>query len=607
MTVRSLLGGIFVLLLLASAGEKRLAAQEYIPTAVEISSEKVRINGRLFYVHRVLPRQTLFSIAKAYGVSTDELMHSNPALKDGLKAGSLLYIPVSADKPAGTVSETFRTGPETAPEESAAGSRNAGTESVRRPPEGSIPVAAQEKVSENDSVPAARIPDKREMRKRFKRHTAKWYESLDDIASRYGVPVRALIDLNRLESNRLARRQVLYIPDSEWIREWETAGKGLDAPETDARETVEGNPREPGVPVPDLGLYPNRKRSRIVSIVVPLSRHDGSPSVNQADFVCGALLAWDELAGRSEASGYRLNVIDLGEYLSPEDLVYSGILSQSELIIGPVSAADIAPVASYAQFERIPLVSPMDPKAADLLTGNPYLFQFPSYQPELDRRLIQRVTDRDSARVTLVYEAGTAASPLVQRCREQLSGNGVAFTTLSYGILEGRGIDTILLHRAHPRAMNRYVVASENEAFVSDVLRNLYLLSGSGIRISVYGTASWKNYSTIEPKYFHDLQVHLPLPYHTDYRNPRTRAFVEKYRRTFRAEPSPYAMQGYDIICYFVPLLEEHGWQFPVHVIETETELVQSGVRFIPIGPGSGFINVSGRTLTYLPNWEISY
>lgn len=602
MTVRSLLGGFGgLLLLLASAGGERLSAQEYIPAAVEISSEKVRINGSLFYVHRVLPRQTLFSIAKTYGVSTDELMRCNPALKDGLKAGSLLYVPASAGQPA-----EASTGPETVSAAPAADENHAKTVADRKKTEKNscrIPESAKEK----DSVPAG-IPDKREMRKRFKRHTAKWYETLEDIAARYRVPVQALYDLNRLESERLTRRQVLYIPDDEWLREWKSAGKRETANlQPEHPEAAAGNPEEPGVPVPDIGLYPDRKRSRTVSIVVPMSRQDGSPSTNQTDFVCGALLAWNELQDRGEAAGFRLNIIDLAGYLTTEDMVYSGVLSQSELIVGPVSAADIAPVAAYAQFERIPVVSPMDPKAASLLEGNPYLFQFPSYQPELDRRLLQQVTGRDSARVTLIYEAGTAASSLVQRCKKQLTEEGTAFTTLSYGILEGRGIDTVLLHRAHPRAMNRYVVASESEAFVSDVLRNLHLMRGSGIRISVYGTAAWKNYSTIEPKYFHDLQVRLPLPYHTDYRNPRTQAFVEKYRRTFRAEPSPYAMQGYDIICYFLPLLEEFGWQFPVHVVETETELVQSGVRFIPIGPGSGFINVAGRPLTYLPNWEINY
>ena len=68
-------------------------AQDYQAPEVQVSTEKVKIGEKLFLVHKVLPKQTVFSICKAYGITADELKVANPDLKDGLKAGSILYIP----------------------------------------------------------------------------------------------------------------------------------------------------------------------------------------------------------------------------------------------------------------------------------------------------------------------------------------------------------------------------------------------------------------------------------------------------------------------------------------------------------------------------------
>ena len=81
-----------VFLAVMSAGVA--GAQEYVGTPVEISKEKVKIDGKLCYSHIVLERQTLYSISKAYGVSIDDIYRFNPSIKDtGLKKNSIIIIP----------------------------------------------------------------------------------------------------------------------------------------------------------------------------------------------------------------------------------------------------------------------------------------------------------------------------------------------------------------------------------------------------------------------------------------------------------------------------------------------------------------------------------
>ena len=97
----------FALLAVSPAAE----AQKFIPAAVEISKSVAEIDGRSFYVHTVEARQTLYSICKAYGADLEEVKEINAGrLTGGLKAGSLLLIPVAEKKaeetPAPAVKET---------------------------------------------------------------------------------------------------------------------------------------------------------------------------------------------------------------------------------------------------------------------------------------------------------------------------------------------------------------------------------------------------------------------------------------------------------------------------------------------------------------------
>lgn len=71
-------------------------AQGYKAASVEISADKVRRGGRIFYAHIVKEKQTLYSIARKYGISTQDIIDCNPTLNlsvNQIKAGDVLFIP----------------------------------------------------------------------------------------------------------------------------------------------------------------------------------------------------------------------------------------------------------------------------------------------------------------------------------------------------------------------------------------------------------------------------------------------------------------------------------------------------------------------------------
>ena len=168
-------------LFLAAISPFGLKAQEYVPTPVVISKEKVRSNGKVFYSHEVLGRQTLYSISKAYGISMEEIIEANPKLKldtEGLKVGQLILIPVK-DIPAPAA------------------------EAVESAPQPQVKEAVQE-----ESV--KEIP--KEPDESFFTHKVRWYEDLDGIAKKYGVSKESIKNINKMTSDKVTRKQILKIP-----------------------------------------------------------------------------------------------------------------------------------------------------------------------------------------------------------------------------------------------------------------------------------------------------------------------------------------------------------------------------------------------------------
>ena len=61
---------------------------------IERSSQITKIGGKEYYLHHVKAGQTLYGLAKTYNVTIEEIESFNPEVKDGLKAGHVLGIPV---------------------------------------------------------------------------------------------------------------------------------------------------------------------------------------------------------------------------------------------------------------------------------------------------------------------------------------------------------------------------------------------------------------------------------------------------------------------------------------------------------------------------------
>jgi len=622
-------------------------AQTFIPTPVEISKDKVRTGGELFYVHKVLQGQTLFSIAKAYGLSLDELKSYNVAVSQGLKAGTLLYIPVNpktAPAAEPVTGESSAAAPvETEPDDiRAASSVAAGTVSETSAA-AAVPVV-QNAVRSGDTPEAGTVRTIPVPDRKFKKHTARWYETLNDVADYYQIPVEALAALNSLAPDAtLKRRQVLLIPDAEYLKYFSesqqngkqehgntaaaaalTAGESAGADVSARTAEISGDAsrsEQPGIRTEDTEMvspvsesyaacneltYDRWSRTYTVSLVLPFgaSRSSVSADAGQMDFYSGALLAFEELKRNRGYDKYRLRVVDLKEWSSVPDMISGSDIEESDLIVGPVSREDLSYVAEYGREKRIPVVSPLDVRTEPMAADNPYLFIFPASASTANTHLYNEFSECPSQEhLVVIYETGTSGKPIVSDVISALDSAGVTYRKFDYGILDGRNVLDHLLGSADTTDVYKVMVASENEAFVADALRNLNVLANQNFKLSVYGFPKWRNFESVETENLHTLNTHI-CGYYVDYTDVRVSYFVKRYENVFHTSPSPFAFQGYDIMTYFLTSMEEYGAVFPVKINGITSELAQSDVRFVPVSPAGGFRNEAVREMVYRPGWR---
>ena len=568
---------VAVALALILPGIYTVSAQEYANTPVSISKDKVRINGQVCYSHVVLERQTLFSICKAYNVSAEDLYRYNPSLKEsGLKKNSIIIIPAVTEDVAETVT-------------------------VQKE---AVPAPLQEAVKEKEETAAAEAETKdSSKKKKRKTHTVKWYENLDDIAEKYGVNVSEIMAANKLDSKNIKSRMKLTIPEPG---EYASEINGEDMTVQADTVITTDNVSDKVIADNETEEHPwwadfNRKGKVTASLMLPFKATGTSGSRSNMDFYSGVLLAVNDLA--QAGTSVDLNVIDIADNIQSLGNID---LTGNDIVMGPVSVKDMTEALSAAGSSSM-FISPLDPKAESLVSGNPDLIQAPTPHKiqYMDLASWLKEDTRPEDRVLLISEKGARLTESTFEMKQAADAMGVPYKTFSYSILEGRDVEKPLKELMTQTATNRVMIVSESEAFVNDVVRNLNMMIHQKYEIVLYGASKIRSFETIEVENFHKTNLHVSLTYYIDYDDPRVKNFLLKYRALFNAEPTQFAFQGYDIASYFIELCSKYGKNWQDKMSHEEKSMLQSTFKCMKDGDG-GYINHGVRRIVYGKDWTIS-
>jgi LysM repeat protein len=486
-------------IILMMAGCPTLALSQ---VKVTISDQIVSVKGEKMYVHNVKKGETIYSICKAYNITSDELQRHNPIISDGLKAGQLLYIPVSALNSA--------------------------------------------KKQESDVTVTEENPQNQEPQN-YLTHKVKWYEDLDEIAEKYGVTPEEILAFNNIKKKRKVKTGMeLKIPIKQksepYIAETDPSGK-TDNPETDP-EPVETDTTTTPEYTYDNYTMPvvDKTKTRTITLLLPLNS-EGKANANYMDFYSGALMALEQI--KRDGGNIHLNVID---YASDNltSIAESGKIEESDMIIGPIRYDALKEFMPVANRLRIPVISPLDAAADSLLEESPYLFQAALSKKRQAEAMAEMIAEKyrtcQNPNVILVYNSESSMGPLGDMLKTALEERGI--------YVDNAGGIGALSYMRRDRE-NVVVILTTAESYAAEALRNLDIKMIPPEKVVLFANSRWKGFETLDMNLYFKYNLQLCMPYNVDLDRNEVKQFIRRYRSLYNREPSANAFSGFDIVYLF--------------------------------------------------------
>ncbi len=537
---------------------------------VQISNNLTDIQGKTYYLHEVKQGHTLYSIARAYRVTQEEVRRRNPILLEkSLAPGMVLLIPY-------------------------------------QPIEEAVIYSLQDTIHH--------------------RHIIGSKETWFSISRIYGIKVANLKESNpkfgwglTAGDTLLVRKDLIppgtRIPEPVMVEKVKTVVTPAKKDST-ALMVVEKTPtikdiRQARGSETKVALFLPLQNS----MVDPMLHNDTlQPDLRFWEFLQGAYLAVDSVA----KDGYPidLKVFDTERSVQRmEQIIRSGELDQVDLIIGPVYPQELSVIARYASDKRIPLVSPLSGRA-DVLKGNPYVFQA---NPSQESQMIQTATYlsartqhhlvilapfSDRSNQELLELAG-----IISNKRSNYAPDpNVGFLFYNQASKQFKDRDSVhaslytTMKAGHP---NLVILPTEDEAFATEIVNRLKLLPET-YQISIFGTPSWSEFTNIDIQYLFDLNLEYPSNFSypfIDYLDPHVLDFCKLYHKNWSSEPSRFSFQGFDITLYFlkqITVYQENKKNRLEDIERAPTEpALLTPFHFLSTGRGNGFENQAVPVIRY--------
>ena len=490
------------------------------------AQEIVVIDGAKYAIHDVAKGETLYSLARRYGVTVDEIKGANAALAEGLKAGQRIKIPVKAEEPT----------------------------------------------PQSVATPQVRV------------HKVMKGETLYSLAKMNGLSVEELQAANPHIRKGLKAGQLIDIPQRGAAIEpsqGETTPNLTPAPtQTESVKLVEEPSTEQSAVAPALDAQPLFRTLKAedraeVALLLPLGSEE-KPAQNYLDFYRGFLIGLDSV--RMAGHSVNLSLYNTKhDYNRVAEIIASGALERSNLVVGPIYEDELIPVATALQGKNIPVVSPL----ANLTQSvGGHIFQMsPSQNTKLEKvrsmfdgskRVVIISTDnidkefdaevrsmlRDTSYVVehkYIYEHPSIIEKR-EKEREKMREQG-----LEVDDTPSPSDMSPLLRGEQPTVV---VITANNEIEVDRILAaiasaNIALTARSQrvVPFVVFGNNRWNRYRNIDRAILFTNNVTMLSTYHARRSEPKIKAFDKRFVEEFNALPSLYAYRGYDAAVVFVKSL----------------------------------------------------
>ena len=518
-----------------------------IPTHKKANPSIQAINKTEFIKHTVEKKQTLFAISHKYNITQADIEKYNPEVKNGLKDGMVLNIPVQLKTEESTVEKV------------------------------AIPL---------NSKPAAVSIPATGSGKSFIIHKVQPKETLFSICKQYSVDSKEVVKLNPGAETKISVDSELKIP----VTNSKTTQK------THLTENVEVSPAPiesevKPVEKPVVKEHFTEKKTIKIAFLLPFMLEQAKKEAvleRFQNFYSGSLMAIQ--AAKERGISFEIFTYDTDKTEDKiTELLSNDELKNMDLIIGPAFSNQVPLIGHFALENKVNTLIPFSSKVPDI-ENNPYLFQF---NPGFDNE-IKYLFDQFNGKLKnthVVFAEIQGVSPMDEgKIRASALKSQLMKQHKSIGTVELSSPDNVDFN-SQLKAGEKNLIIFNTDKFsnVSAYLNAMNLLPTEN-NVLLYEPYSWRN----------QLEKKPDCLYIAPFLSTLNEDAMEEYNSRFDlffgkdlSNDSPrYDMLGFDLTNYFIAYINKFGSKYAAKIGSLNSiPFIQSQLMFERISNESGYVN----------------
>lgn len=575
-----------------------------------------------FFMHTVTKGQGLYSIARMYGVSEEDIIKYNPGSETVIKVGQELRIPHKVEKAESGRFHTIAKG------ETLYRLSVDYRVSVKEICDANPGLSAQNfKVGQVITIPA--VSDSDPLASTFEMageslqestvqaletlssdmpefkctHVVAKRETIFKITRLYGITQDEFLEANpQYRNNKLRQGAVVNIPfTAQELAEQDRQRK-------EAAEHVES--------IPDSILFvmnevkePETPGTVKAALILPFSLGDSVASEERSkmiEFYRGMLLAIDRL--KNENISIDLRVFDCrDESRSIDHILSDDRLKDVDVVFGPKSASHMKQAAAWSTANRKRLVLPFN-KKADEVFDNPYVYQLNATDSYLNQEICDNFLKCFPNPNIIILNAGDySKNEFIDGLKLVIADRNIPCTTIDVDTAANTVFNVLDTVR-----QNIFIINSTRSEPLNTMLPVLQIVSRSksaGIETHLFGYPEYQIYASDHLAEMYEVDTYFYSWFYTNNMLQEAIDFGTAFRRAFSRQMilsyPGYAAYGYDTGYYFLKGLATFGNDFESHLDELKTDPVQMGFKFERVNNWGGFINRKVFFVHFSNNYKV--
>ena len=553
-----------------------------------------------YFLHTIEKGQSLYSIAKMYNVTTNDIIRLNPGCDEKIYAGQAIKIPKGKESQKGETFHTIQAGEtlyklttmyNVSAKAICEANPGLSAENFRIGQVILIPLEKEPTNTVQTSVtqPAIQGPVVARCKEM---HKVKRKETIFSVSREYGISEQELINANPELKKGMKKGQYLCIPYPSATTMQPTAPK-----------------EDPyAIPPSNNELFRKSKEApQAISTIKAALLLPFQEDKRMVEYYEGFLMAVDSL--KRTGTSIDLYVYDCGKDVSTLNTILAkNEMKNMNVIFGPMHQQQIKPLSTFAEKNDIRLVIPFSSKGEEVF-NNPAIYQINTPQSYLYSEVYEHFT-RQFPNAHVIFIEPTSEdkekAEFISGMKQELKSKGMSMKTVNENATKD-----MLKEALRSDKDNIFIPTSGKNVMLIKILPQLILLvrDTPEQNIHLFGYPEWQTYTRDHLESFFELDTYFYSSFYTNTLFPAAIQFTNNYHKWYSKDlvskfPS-YGMLGFDTGFFFLKGLSRYGSELENNLPKMNLTPIQTGFKFERVNNWGGFINKKVFFIRFTKNFEL--